>query len=54
MQKERELKRKQIQAKKEAEAQARLLVLKVIFYCFKSCLSIHKFILFVRKNVNVL
>ncbi len=32
MQKERELKRKQVQAKKEAEAQARLLVLKVNFF----------------------
>ena len=32
MQKERELKRKQVQVKKEAEAQARLVVLKVIFF----------------------
>jgi len=43
MQKEREIKRKQVQAKKEAEAQARLLVLKVNFF---PSLFIHYFILF--------
>jgi hypothetical protein len=50
MQKERELKRQQTQAKKEAEAQARLLVLKVIFFflVFTGSSFLH------RKNVNVL
>ena len=49
MQKERDVKRQQAQAKKEAEAQARLVVLKVIIY-------LHLFIPYFchsRKNVNV-
>lgn len=49
MQKERDLKRQQAQAKKEAEAQARLVVLKVIIHFH---LFLPEFLPF-RKNVNV-
>lgn len=49
MQKERDLKRQQAQAKKEAEAQARLVVLKVIIHFH---LFLPDFLPF-RKNVNV-
>lgn len=45
MQKERDLKRKQMQAKKEAEAQARLLVLKVKLFLLGNYLLINRFAL---------
>jgi hypothetical protein len=50
MQKERELQRKQVQARKDAEAQARLLVLKVGSH---GMLFHHLFVRFYfRKNAN--